>query len=631
MLIPLKGNARQSLYGDVNNDGEVTIADVNVVIDAILSTNSSASADVNNDGEVTIADVNAVIDRILNPEPNPETGTDVPGLYMGITGFNQQLYTKDITLLNRGTKNIFTGFVSSLTTKDATVLYYAVDKSLDALDAAPFPKNLSNVALITFTDGLDQGSLMLTDKGFTSDTQYASALNTRIDSMTVHGCPLQAYSIGLKGCDVTNNEMFMSNLRSLASSENNISLINDMSEIKTSFQEIADNLAKTSYSYSHRLTLTIPGVSNGTRIRFTFDNVNSNTVSLSEKYIEGTFNLSNRSLINVTYHGMTSTSGTIVMPNEVNGVYVTYTFDNLTLNDPSEKINKNGIQEWYWVSNYSKWQKNSEFTPNSIASVDVETIYTSAIVMLVLDCSSSLNSDFEMVQHAAIDFINALSNYENYNPNGHIEWGDLWYLVGSCIGDASWGNDPANVGTALIPMYTEDEDFTILNYVGYFLAGQGFKIIHQPGNWEEQWGMIDGIYVKNDIKSGNIEVPADGYYVITYDMNAETLSVEPYDGLVTVLSKVTMPGGYQDWNVGGNEMSPMSTVVENHDWIAKNVTFSDNTELKFANGTWAVNWGATTFPVGVGTQGGPNIPVEAGTYTIVFNDIMGKYGFIRVE
>ena len=204
---------------------------------------------------------------------------------------------------------------------------------------------------------------------------------------------------------------------------------------------------------------------------------------------------------------------------------------------------------------------------------------------------------------------------------------DLWYLVGSCIGDGSWGNDPANVGTALIPMYAEAEDYTILNYVGFFPAGQGFKIIHNPGNWDEQWGQGADGYVKNDGGSSNIEVPVDGYYVITYDMNAETLSVEPYDGLVGVYSMITMPGGYQDWNVSGNAMTPMSTVVENHDWIVKDVTY-DNTELKFANGTWAVNWGATTFPVGVGTQGGPNIPVEAGTYTVVFNDIMGRYYFI---
>ena len=409
--------SRASIRSDVNGDGEINIADVNAVIDAILRSNSSGSADVNGDGEVNIADVNAVIDKILNPDPNPGTGTDEPGLYMGITGFNQQLYTKDISLLNRSTKGAFTGFVSSLTTKDATVLYYAVDKSLDALDASPFPKNLSNVALVTFTDGLDQGSLMLTDKGYTSDTQYASALNSRINGMSVHGIPLQAYTIGLKGSDVTNNEMFMSNLKSLASSEENVALINNMDEVKAKFQAIADNLTQTSYSYSHTLTLTIPGVSNGTRIRFTFDNVNKNTVGQSEKYIEGTFNLNSRSLTNVTYHGMTCSSGVTLRPKSVNGIFATYVLEGLTFPDPSERINKNQIKEWYWVNDYSNWQINSEFTPGSIDNVDVEASYTSAIVMLVLDCSSSLSSDFDKLKNAADEFINTLADYDSYNPS----------------------------------------------------------------------------------------------------------------------------------------------------------------------------------------------------------------------
>ena len=206
---------------------------------------------------------------------------------------------------------------------------------------------------------------------------------------------------------------------------------------------------------------------------------------------------------------------------------------------------------------------------------------------------------------------------------------DLWYLVGSCIGDGSWGNDPANVGTALIPMYTEAEDFSVLTYAGYFPAGQGFKLIHRPGNWDEQWGMKDGAFVKNDGGSGNIEVAADGYYLITYDMNTETLTVAPYEGPVGVHSMMGMPGGYQDWNPGGTLMAPMSTVVENHDWIMKAVTYAENTELKFAaDGGWGVNWGSDTFPVGVGVQNGANIPVEAGTYDVVFNDILGKYYFI---
>ena len=58
-------NPEPGKVGDVNGDGEVNIADVNAVIDFILSGQTSKSADVNGDGEVNIADVNALIDIIL--------------------------------------------------------------------------------------------------------------------------------------------------------------------------------------------------------------------------------------------------------------------------------------------------------------------------------------------------------------------------------------------------------------------------------------------------------------------------------------------------------------------------------------------------------------------------------------
>ena len=51
---------------DVNGDGEVNIADVNAVIDAILGGNTDANYDANGDGEVNIADINFIIDAILN-------------------------------------------------------------------------------------------------------------------------------------------------------------------------------------------------------------------------------------------------------------------------------------------------------------------------------------------------------------------------------------------------------------------------------------------------------------------------------------------------------------------------------------------------------------------------------------
>ena len=59
------GDPQPGNPGDVNGDGEVNIADVNALIDMILSGLTTPAGDVNRDGEVNIADVNAVIDMIL--------------------------------------------------------------------------------------------------------------------------------------------------------------------------------------------------------------------------------------------------------------------------------------------------------------------------------------------------------------------------------------------------------------------------------------------------------------------------------------------------------------------------------------------------------------------------------------
>lgn len=58
--------AQEPLPGDVNGDGEVTVADVNAVISCILEGEENLVCDVNGDGEVTVADANAVIHIILS-------------------------------------------------------------------------------------------------------------------------------------------------------------------------------------------------------------------------------------------------------------------------------------------------------------------------------------------------------------------------------------------------------------------------------------------------------------------------------------------------------------------------------------------------------------------------------------
>lgn len=211
----------------------------------------------------------------------------------------------------------------------------------------------------------------------------------------------------------------------------------------------------------------------------------------------------------------------------------------------------------------------------------------------------------------------------------------LWYLIGACIGDGSWsiGGD---VGVAMIPMYPvyKDDGSVVpgeIQYVGYFPADQGFKLIQVPGSWDAQWGQGDAGYVKNDGGSGDIKLPADGYYMIHLNTATDELTIEPYVLAVGVYNQIAMPGNYQGWDTGSDLMNPMSTVVENHDWYLKSVTYEETT-LKFAaDNSWDVNWGGKGFPHGLGTQGGPDIAVPAGTYNVYFNDILGTYSFVPVK
>ena len=54
-----------TLPGDINGDGEANIADINSLIDAILSGLHDVTYDVNGDGETNIADISKLIDTIL--------------------------------------------------------------------------------------------------------------------------------------------------------------------------------------------------------------------------------------------------------------------------------------------------------------------------------------------------------------------------------------------------------------------------------------------------------------------------------------------------------------------------------------------------------------------------------------
>lgn len=231
---------------------------------------------------------------------------------------------------------------------------------------------------------------------------------------------------------------------------------------------------------------------------------------------------------------------------------------------------------------------------------------------------------------------------------------EIWYLIGGCIGDGSWGTD---IGTQVIPlMPIEGETYDAktgrgkISWTGY-LTSAGFKLRKSLANWDVQIGQGDeyGQFKVNDGGSGNITVPEDGIYTVTLDTkqyaadetagNATTsaLTIVAYEGTPSVYTAMAMPGNENGWDAaGGNVMSASNTatgnVDNNHDWYAT-VTYAADAPsdggVKFAaNGGWDFNWGAAAFPYGTGVNGGANIMFKAGTYKVVFNDITGQYYFI---
>lgn len=323
------------------------------------------------------------------------------GIYLGVTGFNDDLYTYPVMRLTESSVGGFRDFVDNLTMKYGTLLYYSVDQAINALQSATLPPDISNAAIVTFTDGLDQGSMMK-DVPYSDDTEYLAALKGRITDEKIAGLPITAYSIGIRGNDVKDVAMFTANLNQLASApeSEHATEVSSMSEVNAKFKEIAEQLSKSSYLQT--INLTMPGVSNGTKVRFTFDNVRD--ASDSELYIEGIFNLKARTLENVTYQGMTSTSGT-TLKGTVEGIFVSFSIEGVRTAD-NKLIDSKFTDEWTYITSNGSWQINSEFdkTQNS----EVITERSSAVIMLILDCSSSLGDDFKVAQTNAKNFIDTL-------------------------------------------------------------------------------------------------------------------------------------------------------------------------------------------------------------------------------
>ena len=323
-----------------------------------------------------------------------------PLSYLGVVGFNSELYTKRVGLLSQSTVSQYDSFINNLPKKDGSILYYAVDSALNVTEGANIKTQLSSAYFITFSDGLDQGSIMLNPK-YSSSNSYLNDISKRIEKAQVSGLPVNAYAIGLRGDDVTDVNLFKRNLNSLATSEDNAFEVRNISELRSRLQDIANKII--SVNIRQTISVKIPGIDDGTTIRFTFDGKDAENSLL---YIDGILNLSDYSLRNVTYHGIKARSGSIVQGTQ-DGIFLTFTFTGMRREDETGTLNTNYVKHFYRLPSSTIWQVNSEFTPTNNTQRSVS--YSGTSIMLVLDCSSSLGSDFSKMQNYAKEFINMVT------------------------------------------------------------------------------------------------------------------------------------------------------------------------------------------------------------------------------
>ncbi len=346
------------------------------------------------------------------------SNTELPaGMYLGVIGFNQQLYTKPITHLDATAINETKQFIVGLQLGGATLLYHAVNTSLDMLASNGIPKDLINVSIVNFTDGLDEGSY--TFSNYSSGAEYLQAVTQRIRNERIGTKKIGAHTIGIQGNDVESYDIpvFLNNLNGISSLPDEdfdtyVHNVTNFDEVRTAFKEIAEKLHEKNTNAI--MTLRPPAPDPNTRVRFTFDitTVEPNDALQSQKYIEGVYITNSEGkgvLTNVQYKGVTSTSGATVTAVEMNPPFAVFEFEGMGNVDNSEFNNQTivHLQEWKYNASANVWRHNTEFT--SSGNTEITNNYYSSLVMLNLDCSQSLGQEkFSLLKTYAKEFVDVL-------------------------------------------------------------------------------------------------------------------------------------------------------------------------------------------------------------------------------
>lgn len=444
---------------------------------------------------------------------------DTASLYLGIIGFNDNLMKYQITKMSKSKATESKNFIDRFDINAGTLLYHADWNALDMLQEFNAPKDLSNATLVTFTDGLDLASHQQTSKDLfyydEDNTRYRDSVHYRIMHDKVADMNVSAYAIGIKGNDVNTPkkiEQFEQNLPLLASDAKNAYQVSDMKAVNQKFDSIAKSLNKV----NTKSDLKIVAVSrnSNTRISWTLDldtakvkewNVGVDGVATSKQYISATYWRKNgvSFLTNIKCEGLTCVMKDTVWGDD--NYKTTFLFSDIRDLKGDAITSFPLIYEWVREDETENWTTQSEFDRDGNITPIPQN--SSAVIMLVLDCSSSLGKDgLAEIKKAAKNFIDVITSElkedESGDPSGNPDTETTYYIKHSWGSGADkdwswkqmtkegsnyvysglWGGKGANINTTASDEGADWFDTGSISGASSLTIGDGVKFIYNPSS-----------------------------------------------------------------------------------------------------------------------------------------------------
>ena len=234
---------------DIETEKSVSMIDQEMTVMLVLDCSSSLQRKGSNGLDDVKNSAKSFIDVMLNAS---KTGN----IHIGIIGFSSMKETRQLAMqpLTSSSAKEMKNFINSFEQGNGTALYKSFEDAIDI--TKEYVKQLNNFAgsaIVTFTDGLDNGSNNFA-KRIGSKQMYFKYLQEEVLDQTIGDYPFQSYTIFVPGGDDVKDpaveKKIIEELKILAKQDKHFFVVDKTSELDHQFRLIANSLIENWKSLS---------------------------------------------------------------------------------------------------------------------------------------------------------------------------------------------------------------------------------------------------------------------------------------------------------------------------------------------------------------------------------------------